>query len=84
MSLFEKLSKWNRTREKTNAASIIGKTAIVTADIDNLKETGTIQMAGLDWSARTADGKTVSKGSIVRVTAIEGVKVIVENIAEEE
>jgi membrane protein implicated in regulation of membrane protease activity len=84
MSIFDALAKWNRTREKTNAEGILGKEAIVTAAIDNLKGTGQISLEGMDWTARTRDGQTVSKGSVVRILAIEGVKVIVEKVEKEE
>ncbi|MCR4961684.1 MAG: NfeD family protein [Lachnospiraceae bacterium] len=84
MSIFDALAKWNRTREKTNAEGILGKEAIVTAAIDNLKGTGQISLEGMDWTARTRDGQNVSKGSVVRILAIEGVKVIVEKVEKEE
>lgn len=84
MSLIEALRNWNRTREKTNAEGIIGKKAIVTTEINNLKETGTIFLQGIDWTARTNDDSVVSKDSIVKIVAIEGVKVIVEKIDSEE
>ena len=84
MSIFDALAKWNRTREKTNAEGILGKEAIVTAAIDNLKGTGQISLDGMDWTARTRDGQTITKGSVVRILAIEGVKVIVEKVEKEE
>lgn len=84
MSIFDALAKWNRTRAKTNAEGILGKEAIVTANIDNLKGTGQITLDGMDWTARTRDGQTIQKGSVVRILAIEGVKVIVEKAERSE
>jgi len=84
MSIFEALARWNRTRAKTNAEGILGKEAIVTAAIDNLKGTGTVSLEGMDWTARTKSGVNVSRGSVVRILAIEGVKVIVEPVKKEE
>ncbi len=78
------ISDWNRSRAKTNADGVIGKEAIVTAEINNLKGTGTISLQGMDWTARTADGSVVSKDSVVKIISIEGVKVIVEKITKVE
>lgn len=79
MGIIKFFSDWNRSRAKTNADGVIGKEAIVTTEINNLKGTGAISYQGMDWTARTADGSVVSKDSIVKIVAIEGVKVIVEN-----
>jgi len=84
MSLIETLKKWNRTREKTNAEVVIGKKAIVTTEINNLKATGTVSLQGMDWTARTKDDSVVAIDSVVKVVAIEGVKVIVEKCTSEE
>ncbi len=81
MSIFDFFNKWNNSREKTNVMdSIMGREAIVTADIDNLKGTGTIVLEGMDWSARSRDGKPIAKDTVVRIVAIEGVKVMVEQV----
>ena len=45
--------------------------------IDNLEQTGRIHISGLDWSALSKDGTPISKGSIVEVVGIEGVKAVV-------
>ncbi len=78
MSILDALKKWNRTREKTNAEGIIGKKALVVENIDNLKQTGRIALEGMEWTARSKDGNSISKNSVVNIAAIEGVKVIVE------
>ena len=43
---------FNQKREKTNVDSMIGKQAIVLADIDNLREEGHVILNGMEWSAR--------------------------------
>lgn len=65
----------------TNADMVIGKDAVVTEAIDNLKGKGAVRLNGKVWTARMADENTAAKvGETVRVLRIEGVKVIVEKI----
>ena len=64
-------------RPRTNAAGNIGREAIVTEAIDNLHETGAVRLSGVEWTARSADGSPVAAGTVVRIDAIEGVKLIV-------
>ena len=73
--------KFLRTKsEPTNADRIIGEPAIVVVEIDNVQETGEIKVFGQLWSARSADDSVIPKGAAVRVTAIRGVKAIVEKV----
>ena len=70
---------FNKERAKTNLDSLIGKQAVVTSNIHNLSETGTVTVEGKEWSARSFDaGKSFEKGSIVKIVEIRGVKLIVE------
>lgn len=70
---------FNKDRVKTNAESLIGKQAIVISEIDNLQGIGQVTIGGREWSARTTeDGMQLPVGSVVVVTAIKGVKLIVE------
>ncbi len=72
------VKKYLRPRTvRTNAAGNIGREAIVTEAIDNLHETGAVRLSGVEWSARSADGSPVAVGTVVRIDAIEGVKLIV-------
>lgn len=59
----------------TNAFGIIGKTGIVTVDINTLESTGQIKVNGEIWSAK-AD-TNIPKGTKVEVLKIDGVKLIV-------
>ncbi len=69
---------FNKDRIKTNAASIIGKQAIVTAEIDNLQAVGKVVVSGQEWSARSyEEGITIPEGAVVVVEAISGVKLLV-------
>ncbi len=64
----------------TNADRVIGQTAVVTEQIDNLSGTGQVNVAGQIWSARSAHDVVIPTGTEVRVLKISGVKVIVEAI----
>ena len=68
----------NRT-VKTNSDSLVGKTGIVSIDINNIKSEGQIQIRGNYWTARSADDNVViEKDHKVIVKEIAGVKCIVE------
>lgn len=68
----------NKDVQKTNVDSIPGQKGIVTATIDNLKAEGQVTIQGMEWSARAKNGNIIEKGKVVKVTAVEGVKLIVE------
>ena len=61
---------------------MIGMKATVREDIDNLAATGSVMVDGKEWTARSSGGETITGGSVVKVLAIEGVKLIVEPFAE--
>ena len=64
---------------KTNYQSVIGEVAKVTETIDNYNQTGAAFVDGKEWTARSsADAVIMEKGNLVKVAAIEGVKLIVE------
>lgn len=67
----------NSTRVKTNYEALIGKEACVTATIDNTKGTGLAVVDGQEWSARSADGSLIEKGTKVIIKNISGVKLVV-------
>ena len=68
----------------TNADSNIGKTAVVTETIDNLRGTGAVKISGVEWSARSVDDSVLEKDAVVRILRIEGVKVCVERAEKKE
>ena len=69
----------NRRAEKTNVVdSIIGRTAIVTEEINNILATGKVTVDGMPWTARSAVAEEVSPaGTEVTVVSLTGVKCIV-------
>lgn len=76
---------FNQKREKTNVDSIIGKQAIVLAQIDNLREEGQVILNGMEWSARAyEEDKVIPAGAVVEVKEIRGVKLIVMEKGKEQ
>lgn len=63
----------------TNVYSIIGKTGIVTSDIDPISGKGQIKINNEIWSAKTNNSIVIKKDTIITVTAIEGVKAVVSS-----
>ena len=62
---------------KTNADALIGEYGIVKEEINNLRETGSVKIKALVWTARsTDDAVIIPEGSLVTVCEIEGVKLI--------
>lgn len=68
----------NKDRVKTNIDSMIGKQAIVTKKIDNLKGEGQAVVQGMEWTARSEqDDQILEVDTVVEIRAISGVKLIV-------
>lgn len=75
---------FNTGRIKTNAESLLGKAAVVSGRIDNLRAEGQVLVDGQEWSARsTMDGVCIPEGKVVVICGISGVKLIVEERQEE-
>lgn len=65
----------------TNVYTIIGKKAVVSSTIDNIKGQGQIKIDGDIWSAKNEiDEETIDEGSTVEILRIDGVKAIVKKI----
>lgn len=74
---------FNKDRIKTNAESLVGRQAIVTAEIDNLQGIGQVTVGSQEWSARSCDnGVRIPVGAVVDVVAISGVKLMVRASAQ--
>ncbi len=75
----------NRHAEKTNADSLVGKQARVTGEINNSLETGSAVINGQEWTARAQkDGDIYPVDTLVEICAIQGVKLIVKKVQEED
>lgn len=67
---------------KTNIDSIIGQKATVIEEINNAQNTGRVTVKGQEWSARARDDdEVISKGTVVEVSEITGVKLIVSIVS---
>ncbi len=64
----------------TNAQSNVGKTVLVIEPIDNLRQTGAVRVGGVEWSARSADGRNIAAETPVRIDKVEGAKVLVSAV----
>ena len=73
---------YNGKRTKTNVDSLIGEQCKVTETIDNFNGTGTVLLNGLEWTARSKNEAVIEAGARVKVSAVDGVKVIVEKVTE--
>ena len=66
--------------EKTNVDAIIGTQGYVTADIDNAVAVGQVKLGAMEWTARSTSGNPITKGTLVKVDRIEGVKAFVSPV----
>ena len=73
--LVKKLSKSEKS--VTGTDMLIGKTAIMTKDTDNLGDSGEAKADGKFWTVKSTDGEPIQKDTVVTVEKIEGVKLIV-------
>lgn len=62
---------------KTNIDAVIGSEGYVIADIDNVSATGRVKLGAMEWTARSTSGKSIPKGTLVKVDRVEGVKAFV-------
>ncbi|MFR8104803.1 MAG: NfeD family protein [Clostridia bacterium] len=65
----------NKEKINTNAFSVLGKTGIVTEEINAANGTGQVKIEGEIWTAK-AD-QVIPEGSSIDVLKIDGVKVMV-------
>lgn len=74
----------NSSTVQTNAESLIGREARVTAEINNQLGTGSAIVGGQEWTARAFEEETVYPvGTMVRIKEIQGVKLIVGTAKED-
>jgi membrane protein implicated in regulation of membrane protease activity len=64
---------------KTNVDALIGQTAVVVSEVNNVKGEGTAMLNGLEWTARSEqESVVIPAGTVVEVLQIQGVKLIVQ------
>ncbi|MEG1633843.1 MAG: NfeD family protein [Oscillospiraceae bacterium] len=70
--------------QPTNADMVIGKDGLITEAVDNLSGCGAVAVGGKVWTARSETGVPIAAGALVRACRIEGVKLFVREIPEDE
>lgn len=76
---FKKKLLQKQSESALNADGLVGKNGVVQEEVDNIRETGSVRIAGLVWSARSTDDNTkIPVGTVVTVREIRGVKLICE------
>lgn len=74
----------NPHKVRTNYEDAVDKTVKVTERVDNIEGTGKAVLNGLEWTARMQDKESVlTEGDLAKVTAVEGVKLILIPYDEE-
>lgn len=74
----------NAKAQKTNVDVLIGQKAILTEDVDNLKQTGKATVNGQEWTVRSFEDQTAFKaGELIEIVEISGVKLIVKKAKED-
>lgn len=74
---------FNPIRRPTNADRVLLMQGVVIEEIDNLGGTGAVSVGGKIWTARSANGTIIPKDTVVKASAIEGVKLIVSPVPAE-
>lgn len=67
-----------RSAQPTNADRFVGKTGVVITAVDNSIPQGMVKVDNEKWTARSVSGEPIEEGATVIITAIEGVKLMVE------
>ena len=62
---------------RTNVDAMRGKQAVLIETVDNLAATGSLELSGVVWTARSADGSVIPAGTVVNIQGVEGVKLLV-------
>ena len=66
---------------RTNTDALLGEQVLVTEDADIRSGTGKID--GKEWSVRSENGESIKAGEFAKIKRIEGVKLILEKIDNE-
>lgn len=79
------ISHVNRHAVKTNADSLVGRQAVVTEEVNNVLGTGSAIVGGQEWTTRAErEDEIYPVDAKVEIRSIQGVKLIVRKVKEEE
>ena len=70
--------------QRTNVDALVGQECTVIEAIDNLAATGRVKMGGMTWSARSIGEENITAGTVVKIEAVQGVKLLVSPVAVQE
>ena len=74
---------FNNKKTKTNYQRVLGTTIKIAETVDNFNQSGVAFADGKDWTVRSyEDDIVIEKGSLATVVAVEGVKLIVKPVEE--
>jgi membrane protein implicated in regulation of membrane protease activity len=63
---------------KTNKDGLIGKTALVSQEINHFENTGRVKIDGDDWKASSTNNDIIKVGTSVKVVAIDSIILFVQ------
>ncbi len=73
----------NPNKIRTNYEDTVDKTVKITETVDNINGKGTAILNGQEWTVRAKeDGMILAEGSLAKVVAVEGVKLILVPMEE--
>lgn len=64
------------------ADRFIGKKGVVLEDVDNIKNTGRVQLKKEEWRADSDTGEVIQVGNRVEVTKVDGTHLVVKTLKE--
>ena len=67
---------------RTKVDALLGSVGRITVPVDYVNATGQVKLGAMEWTARSADGRPIPVGTLVKVEKIEGVKVFVTPVPE--
>ena len=70
--------------QRTNVDALVGQECTVIEAIDNLAATGRVKMGGMTWSASSIGEEKIPAGTVVKIEAVQGVKLLVSPVAVQE
>ena len=70
--------------ERVGVDRVLGKTGIVVEELDPHSSVGRVRIDTEEWRAETADGTSLAIGECVTVSRIEGTRLIVTPVCEDE
>jgi membrane protein implicated in regulation of membrane protease activity len=70
----------NPNYRRNNCEEIIGKEAVVLTTIDNMNQTGKVNVDGQEWPAKSYEGNVIEEGSEVKIQGMSGTKLLVRRL----